>query len=81
MYALEDRKKAVELYLKYGRHAAPVMRELGYPDYKSLISWGRKYEETWIFRERGYYARCYTKEEKQASCFTGLHEPDIRMGN
>lgn len=37
MYALEDRKRAVELYLKYGRHAAPVMRELGYPNYKSLI--------------------------------------------
>ena len=32
MYALEERKKAVELYLKYGRHAALVMRELGYPD-------------------------------------------------
>lgn len=67
MYALEDRKKAVELYLKYGRHAAPVMRELGYPDYKSLISWVREYEETGTLRERGYYARSYTREEKQAA--------------
>lgn len=65
MYALEDRKKAVELYLKYGRHAAPVMRELGYPDYKSLIAWVREYKETGTLQDRGYYARCYSQEDKQ----------------
>ena len=57
MYALEERKKAVELYLKYGRHAALVMRELRYPDYKSLIAWVKEYEETgtlheWIWRPK-----------------------------
>ena len=28
MYALENRKKAVEMYLKYVRHASMVMKEL-----------------------------------------------------
>lgn len=65
MYVLEDRKRAVELYLKYGRHAAPVIRELGYPDYKSLVAWVKEYEETGTLREKGYYAKSYTREEKQ----------------
>ena len=65
MYALEERKKAVELYLKYGRHAALVMRELGYPDYKSLIAWVKEYEETGTLHEKGNYTRSYTNEEKQ----------------
>ncbi|HIV99046.1 MAG TPA: DUF4817 domain-containing protein [Candidatus Ornithospirochaeta avicola] len=53
MYSLEDRKKAIELYLKYGRHASIVMRELGYPDYKSLIAWVKEYEETGTLRKNG----------------------------
>ncbi len=65
MYALEERKKAVELYLKYGRHATLVMRELGYPDYKSLIAWVKEYEETGTLHEKGNYTRSYTNEEKQ----------------
>lgn len=65
MYVLEARKRAVELYLKYGRHAAPVIRELGYPDYKSLVAWVKEYEETGTLREKGYYAKSYTREEKQ----------------
>mgnify|MGYP007111630031 CR=1 FL=1 len=32
MYSEDQRKKAVALYLKYGRRASPVMREPGYPN-------------------------------------------------
>ena len=32
MYSHEDRIWAVELYERYGRRAAAVIRELGYPD-------------------------------------------------
>ena len=41
------------------------MRELGYPDYKSLIAWVKEYEETGTLHEKGNYTRSYTNEEKQ----------------
>ena len=31
MYTLEQRERAVELYVRYGRKATATMRELGYP--------------------------------------------------
>ncbi|MDZ4058204.1 MAG: DUF4817 domain-containing protein, partial [Polynucleobacter sp.] len=34
MYSYEQRIKAVELYIKYGRSAAATVRELGYPSKK-----------------------------------------------
>ena len=42
MFSLEDRKKAVELYLKYGRNSALVLRELGYPKIAILLKTGLK---------------------------------------
>jgi len=32
MYSREKRMKAIELYIKYGKSTADVIRELGYPD-------------------------------------------------
>lgn len=46
MYSYEDRMKAVQLYIKYGRSAAAVVRELGYPSCKNLRRWYRTYVET-----------------------------------
>ena len=37
MYSVEERQKAVDLYLKYGRNAALTIRELGYPNRHALI--------------------------------------------
>ena len=46
MYSREDRIKAVELYIKYGRRPKAVMRELGYPSSKgSLRVWYADYLE------------------------------------
>ncbi len=36
MYSREKRLKAVELYIKYDKSAADVIRELGYPDRHTL---------------------------------------------
>jgi len=44
MYSFEERIRAVELYVKYGRKAAAVVRELGYPSRKNLIRWVRAWE-------------------------------------
>ena len=39
MYSDEQRKKAIELYLKYGRKASMVIQELGYPNRLTLRKW------------------------------------------
>ena len=44
MFSLEDRTRAVELYVKYGKKAAPVIRELGYPCRATLVAWYREWE-------------------------------------
>ena len=45
MYSREKRMKAIELYIKYGKSIADVIRELGYPDRKTLPKWYRMYLE------------------------------------
>lgn len=39
MYSREKFKKAIELYLKYDKSVASVIRELGYPSRKMLPRW------------------------------------------
>lgn len=40
MYTNEERKRAVELYLKYGKKGSAVIRELGYPSScQTLKAW------------------------------------------
>ena len=39
MYSYEERKKAVDLYIKYGKKTSAVIHELGYPDCHILIMW------------------------------------------
>jgi putative transposase len=45
MYSYEQRKKAVELYIKFDKSVSAVVRELGYPDVKMLKAWYREYLE------------------------------------
>jgi putative transposase len=45
MYSSEKKKKAVELYIYYHLSAAAVIRELGYPERKTLINWYKDYQE------------------------------------
>ena len=46
MHSYEDRIRAVELYFRYGKNAAVVVRELGYPSIKQLGRWVSVYEAT-----------------------------------
>lgn len=68
MYTLEDRMRAVNLYLKYGGNSAAVRRELGYPTKNALKQWVKKYETTGALHD-GYRTRTpkYSKEQKQAA--------------
>jgi transposase InsO family protein/transposase-like protein len=68
MYSLEDRKRAIELYIKYDLSAADTVRELGYPDRKSLKLWHKEYVETGGLHDgyRKSYSK-YTAEQKKAA--------------
>jgi transposase InsO family protein/transposase-like protein len=68
MYSREKRKKAIELYLKYDKSVATVIRELGYPTRKMLPRWYKEYlkeQETGIVR----HARRskYSMEQKKVA--------------
>jgi len=43
MYSREKFQKAIELYIKYDKSVASVIRELGYPSYKTLPRWYKRY--------------------------------------
>ena len=43
MYSYEERKKAIELYIKYDKRACAVIRELEYPTPKMLKRWYEEY--------------------------------------
>ena len=36
MFTEEEKIRAIELYFKYGKKLAPVVRELGYPSKRNL---------------------------------------------
>ena len=70
MYSREERMKAIELYIKYDKGAADVVRELGYPCRRMLPRWYKAYlkeQETGVLWER--YSRCekYSFEQKTAA--------------
>lgn len=70
MYSREKRMKAVELYIKHGKSAASTIRELGYPDRKTLRSWYRVYleeQETGVLRDRYIRTPKFTEKQKQAA--------------
>lgn len=68
MYTLEDRMKAISLYLKWGRNSAAVRRELSYPSKKALRLWVKEYEIAGSLHDE-YHPRKpkYSVEQKQAA--------------
>ncbi len=44
MFTEEEKIRAIELYFKYGKKLAPVVRELGYPSKRNLRCWIRSWE-------------------------------------
>ncbi|WP_009202270.1 hypothetical protein [Acetomicrobium hydrogeniformans] len=57
MYSKELRMWAIELYIKYGKSPADVIRKLGYPDRKMLGKWYKIYlekQETGVPYEKRY---------------------------
>ena len=70
MYSREERMKAIELYIKYDKSAADVMRELGYPCRGLLPRWYKAYLkelETGVLWERYSRGENYSLEQKKAA--------------
>ena len=44
MFTETEQLRAIELYFKYGRKLAPVVRELGYPSKRNLRRWSHLWE-------------------------------------
>lgn len=68
MYSREDRIKALELWLKYDKNLAAVVRELGYPSTKMLSIWCKAYlheKETGSSTMRRQRAGRYSAEQKK----------------
>ena len=67
MYTLEQKTRAVEPCVKYGKRGAAVRRELGYPKSRQqLLAWFREWEANGgSFREPGHAK--YTEEQKRTA--------------
>jgi transposase-like protein len=53
IYCVEDRIRAVKLYIKLGKRIGATIRQLGYPTKNSLKSWHEEYERC-LDLSRGY---------------------------
>ncbi len=70
MYSREERMRAIELYFKYDKSAATVVRELGYPSRHLLPRWYKAYlkeQETGVIRDRYSRSPKYSSEQKVAA--------------
>lgn len=75
MYSFEQRKQAIELYIKYGLMAAPVIRELGYPNRHTLHYWYKEFKSSGFIKERYANGKCrkkshYSDEQKRKAVDT-----------
>ncbi len=59
--------RAIELYFKYGKKLAPVVRELGYPSKRNLRRWIRSWEAGGGAKESIRHKPRYTDEQKQVA--------------
>lgn len=68
MYTLEQRTRAVELYIKHGLKATTTIRELGYPPRVQLAAWHREWLETGgSLHERSRASEAYSAEQRRAA--------------
>lgn len=67
MYSYEQRKKAVELYIKFDKSGSAVVRELGYPTTKMLTLWYREYLAEGDLHKKSLMESGYTAEQRAAA--------------
>lgn len=68
MFSAEQRKKAIDLFIKYDHSYASVIRELGYPHRQTLRNWWEEYKKTGDLPLKGKQRKSkYTEEQKRTA--------------
>ena len=67
MYSLEDRMRAVQLYIESGCNEGAVIRELGYPSHVALRNWYKEFLREGKLRATSAPKPRYTEQEKAAA--------------
>jgi transposase InsO family protein len=70
MYSLEERKRAIDLYIKFNKSSAATIHRLGYPNRKTLKAWYSDYLEekrTGIIHDKYTRVSKYTEKQKEAA--------------
>lgn len=67
MYTLEERMKAVELYIQSGFSEGAVIRTLGYPSHTALRYWYKEYLLNGELHEASVSKPRYTEAQKAAA--------------
>ena len=67
MFTEEEKIRAIELYFKYGKKLAPVVRELGYPSKRNLRRWIRSWEAGGGAKESIRHKHRYSDEQMQVA--------------
>ena len=81
MYTLEERMKAVELYIQSGCSEGTVIRTLGYPSHTALRNWYKEYLTAGRLRAGSAPNPRYTQEQKQEAVEAMLVQgiPDYKV--
>jgi transposase-like protein len=70
MYTREQKIKAINLYIKYDHSITAVIRELGYPSYKMMYNWYKRYleeKETGVVWKNRAGKTKYSEEQRLAA--------------
>ena len=77
MYKLEEKKRAVELYIKSGKKVGPVIHALGYPSPNRLRDWYKELCETGALHG-DVRSKFTTEQREQALEYWRTHNYNIR---
>lgn len=64
MYTPEEKKKAVQLYIRYNKQLRKTVRTLGYPSPNALRQWYADYKNGIEFKDTFSRKPKYNKEQK-----------------
>lgn len=65
MYSLEEKKKAVDLYIQYDKQLLKTIETLGYPSRNSLRKWYYEFRDSGAFKDKYARRQKYTEEQKE----------------
>ncbi len=65
MYSLEEKKKAVDLYIQYDKQLIKTIKTLGYPSRNSLRKWYYELRDSGVLKDKYTRRQKHTEEQKE----------------